>query len=184
MLNLICFILALMVILSCKTRLPSEELDKINTYPNAEYQKSKSAYVGTLSLSEYTDLKIVLETELKTSIPDGKSVLINYYQRAENCLLVRLKSGRQNASISKEISSRISSEHNTIDFFVFAKDSYFSDSFEKDSQFIMDSGYFYNNIFTDHQNCAGFLIVKPNGEFYKYYGEDYFSEVRAFLEKT
>ncbi len=75
MLNLICFILALMVILSCKTRLPSEELDKINTYPNAEYQKSKSAYVGTLSLSEYTDLKIVLETELKTSIPDGKSVL-------------------------------------------------------------------------------------------------------------
>ena len=51
------------------------------------------------------------------------------------------------------------------------------------TEFIIDSGFFYENVFTEHQNCAGFLIIKPNGDFYKQYGEDYYSEVKAFFEK-
>ncbi len=52
------------------------------------------------------------------------------------------------------------------------------------TEFILDSGFFYENVFTEHQNCEAFLIIKPNGDFHKFYGEDYYTEVENFLEKN
>ncbi len=126
-----------------------------------------------------------MEVELKTTIPNDKSILINYNQKASNCIYVgySVKSNKQVTNNRIRISSRMSSKYNAVDFFVYAKDSYNKEIYEQTPEFIMDSGFFYENVFTEHQNCAGFLIIKPNGEFYKHYGEDYYSEVKAFFEK-
>ena len=32
------------------------------------------------------------------------------------------------------------------------------------------------------ENCRGFFIIKPNENFMKYYGGDYYSEVKKILE--
>ena len=158
---------------------------QVNTQPNTKYKKSRTAYSGTLNKHEYKELIKRLEVELKTTIPNDKSILINYNQKAPNCIYVgySVKNNKQVANNRIRISSRMSSNYNAVDFFVYAKDSYNKEIYEQMPEFIMDSGFFYENVFTEHQNCAGFLIIKPNGEFYKQYGEDYYSEVKAFFEK-
>jgi hypothetical protein len=49
------------------------------------------------------------------------------------------------------------------------------------NNFIMDSGFFSNNIFTEREMCSAFIIIKPNGKFFKYYGEDYNTKIKDFL---
>jgi hypothetical protein len=158
---------------------------KVNTYPNSKYKKSRTAYSGTLNKNEYDELIKRLEVELKTTLPNNKSILINYNQKAPNCISARF-SESENRQVTKNrisISSRMSRDYNAIDFFVFTNDAYNKNIYEQIDQFVMDSGFFYENVFTEHQNCAGFLIIKPNGEYSKQYGEDYYSEVKAFFEK-
>jgi hypothetical protein len=48
----------------------------------------------------------------------------------------------------------MSSNYNAIDF-LFAKDLYNKEIYEQMTEFIIDSGFFYEN-FTEHQNCADF----------------------------
>jgi hypothetical protein len=174
-----------LLFISCGTNKIATNDTEVNTYPNSEYKKSRKAYSGKLNKSEYDALIKQLELELKVTIDTEKSILINYNQKAPNCINIRF-SKNDNKQVAKNrirISSRISSNFNTVDFFVYSEDSYNKEIYEKMSEFTLDSGFFYKNVFTEHLNCAGFLIVKPNGEFYKYYGEDYYSEVEAFLEK-
>ena len=171
--------------ISCGTNKVTINNSEVNTYPNSEYKKSRKAYSGTLNKSEYDELIKKLEEELNTTISTDKSILINYNQKAPNCINARF-SQSDNKQVAKNrirISSRMSSNYNAIDFFVYNKDSYNKEIYEKITEFKLDSGFFYDNVFTEHQNCAGFLIIKPNGEFYKHYGEDYYSEVKAFFEK-
>lgn len=160
-------------------------LKDVNTNPNSEYTKSRKAYSGSLNKSEYSDLIKILEVELKTTIPLDKSILINFNQQAPNCILAGFstKDYKQIAKNRIRISSRMSSNNNAIDFFVYTKDAYNHEIYDELTEFRLDSGFFYKNVFTEHQNCEGFLIIKPNGEFYKYYGEDYYSEVKAFFNK-
>ena len=178
------YLMFVIILISCGT---NKEINntKVNTYPNSKYKKSRTAYSGTLNKTEYDELIKKLETELKTTFPADKSILINYSQKAPNCINVRFseKDIQQVTNNRIRISSRMSSNYNAVDFFVYAKDSYNKEIYEQMNEFIVDSGFFYENIFTEHQNCAGFLIIKPNGDFYKQYGEDYYSEVKAFLEK-
>ena len=158
---------------------------KVNTYLNSKYKKSRTNDFGKLNKTEYNELIKKLEVELKTKFPNDKSILVNYNQNAPNCISVRFgeENNRQVAKNKISISSRISSNYNAIDFFVYTNDSYNREIYELMPEFIKDSGFFYENVFTEHQNCAGFLIIKPNGEFYKQYGEDYYSKVKAFFEK-
>ncbi len=177
---LTCFIL----IVACGTK--RDVIDTgVNTRVNSKYRKSTENYSGKLSKTEYNNLIKKLEKELKTRFPDNKSILINYNQKAPNCLMAK-SSKADKIGVTKNrirISSRMSSNHNAIDFFVYTKDSYAKEIYAQMDEFIVDSGFFYETIFTEHQNCAGFLIIKPNGKFYKHYGEDYYSRVRAYLEK-
>ena len=174
----------MILLISCGTNKDINST-KVNTYPNSKYKKSRTAYSGTLNKTEYDELIKKLETELKTTFPADKSILINFNQKAPNCINVRFseKDNQQMTNNRIRISSRMSSNYNAIDFFVYAKDSYNKEIYEQMTEFIVDSEFFYDNVFTEHKNCAGFLIIKPNGDFYKQYGEDYYSEVKAFLEK-
>ncbi|WP_394907490.1 hypothetical protein [uncultured Mesonia sp.] len=178
------YLVFIILLISCGTNKGITNT-KVNTYPNSKYKKSRTAYAGTLNKNEYDELIKRLEIELKTTIPNDKSILINYNQKAPNCTNVRYseKDNKQVTNNRIRISSRMSSNYNAVDFFVYAKDSFNKKIYEQMTEFIMDSGFFYENVFTEHQNCAGFLIIKPNGEFYKQYGEDYYSEVKAFFEK-
>ena len=172
------YLIFVIVLISCGTYKNINDA-KVNTYPNSNYKKSRTAYSGSLNKTDYDKLIKKLESELKTTF------LINYNQKAPNCISVRFseKENKQVTNNRIRISSRMSSNHNAIDFFVYAKDSYNRAIYEQTTEFIIDSGFFYENVFTEHQNCAGFLIIKPNGDFYKHYGEDYYSKVKAFLEK-
>ncbi|MDT0554940.1 hypothetical protein [Patiriisocius hiemis] len=178
------YLIFVILLISCGTNKDINNT-KVNTYPNSKYKKSRTAYSGTLNKTEYDELIKKLETELKTTFPTDKSILINYNQKAPNCIIVRL-SEETNTQVIKNrisISSRMSSNYDAIDFFVYTQDSYNKEIYEQMTEFIVDSGFFYENVFTEHQNCAGFLIIKPNGEFYKQYGEDYYTVVKEFLEK-
>ncbi|MFK5981515.1 MAG: hypothetical protein QM499_01275 [Flavobacteriaceae bacterium] len=130
-------------------------------------------------------MKRHLEKELNTKIQEGKSILINYRQKARNCISLSLS----NSNFSKftnrgiKISSRISAENNTSDYFVYEKNAFYKNLYKEKQNFKLDSGFFYNNIFTLHETCDAFFIIKPNGNFLKYYGGDYFSIVKTFLEK-
>lgn len=179
------YLISIILLISCETNKVSTESKEVNTNPNSKYKKSRKAYSGTLNNFEYAELIKKLETELKTVIPIDKSILVNFNQKAPNCISVPF-SEKDNNEVTKNrirISSQISSNNNAIDFFVYTKDSYHNEIYETRPEFILDSGFFYDNIFTEHENCSGFLIVKPNGDFHKYYGEDYYTEVQEFLEK-
>ncbi len=178
------YIIFLILVSSCGAN-KDQNNTKVNTHSNSKYKKSRVAYSGTLNRTEYDKLIKNLEEELKTTIPDNKSILINYNQKAPNCINVRFNKN-DNRKVTKNrisISSRMSSDYNAIDFFVYTNDSYNREIYEQMDEFILDSGFFYKNVFTEHQNCAGFLIIKPNGEFYQQYGEDYYSEVKTFFKK-
>jgi len=54
--------------------------------------------------------------------------------------------------------------------------------FRANKRFMPNPGFFHDSIFTLHESCQAFFILKPSGRFLKYYGEDYFSVVEAFLE--
>ncbi|CCG53172.1 Hypothetical lipoprotein precursor [Flavobacterium indicum GPTSA100-9 = DSM 17447] len=158
----------------------------INKEFNSRYKESRKKITGKLSASEYTEMKTLLENELGKVISDKQNILINYDQKAPNCIL--LASSENNVvhvlRNRVRISDEISRKYNTIDFFVYNPNSYFADLYASDSFFKKDSGFFFTNIFTFHENCQAFYILKSNGEFLKFYGEDYFSEVKAFLEKN
>jgi hypothetical protein len=179
------YFISIFFLISCLTNKSVVESIELNTKPNSKYKKSRKTYSGTLNKSEYDELIKKLETELKTIIPTGKSILVNFNQKAQNCISVGFNEENNKQVTKNRIrnSSRISSNNNAIDFFVYTNDSHNKAIYEKTPEFMLDSGFFYSDVFTEHQNCAGFLIVKPNGDFYKYYGEDYYTEVREFLER-
>jgi len=180
------YFISIIFVFSCGVNKITTENNDVNTQPNSKYKKSRKASSGSLNKSEYNELIKNLEAEFKTTIAKNKSILINFNQKAQNCISFRF-SERDNIQVAKNrirISSQISSNNNAIDFFVYTKNSYNKEVYEKMTEFILDSGFFYENVFTEHQNCEAFLIIKPNGDFYKYYGEDYYTEVENFLEKN
>ncbi len=178
------FSLLVILFISCQTsKIATADL-KMNTQYNSRYRESIKAFSGKLNNSEYSELIKMIETELDASIPAGKSVLINFDQKALNCISQHVPENRI-AVIDNGIrlSSSISANNNAIDFFVYTNDSFSKEIYDRKPNFILDSGFFYNNVFTIHENCRAFLIVKPNGEFYKYYGEDYYTVAEKFLKK-
>ncbi|MDX1829042.1 MAG: hypothetical protein R3342_05795 [Lutibacter sp.] len=158
---------------------------EVNTKLNPELIKSRKAFSEKLTNPQYKLLKINLEKELNTKIPEGKTILINYRQKGRNCISLSLN----NSDFSKftnrgiQISSKISADNNTLDYFVYEENAFYKNLYKKKQKFKLDSGFFYNNIFTLHETCDAFFIIKSNGDFFKYYGGDYFSIVKTFLEK-
>ena len=160
-------------------------IGKVNTKINNEYNASRKSFVGKLNLDEYKKIRELITSELKTEIPSNHSILINFYQFGSNCFEYGFT--KKDAIIvidnSIRISSRMSKEHNASDFFVYSENVLNKERVENRKNFILDSGFFADNIFTLQENCSAFFILKPNGEFLKYYGSDYYSEVEKFLKK-
>ncbi|WP_293302591.1 hypothetical protein [Pedobacter sp. UBA4863] len=173
----------MMVFTSCYAQNTKEP--KINTKFNKEYASSRKSFVGKLNNVEYKELRNRLLNVLRAEIPDNNAILINYYQKGSNCYEYGL--GKKDALTVIEncirISSQISRENNTTDFFLYSDKTPNKERIENRNNFILDSGFFEENIFTLKENCRAFFILKTNGEFMKYYGSDYYSEVKKFLEK-
>lgn len=172
-------------LISCGMNKETGSDSKINTKPNRKYIKSRQAFEGKLDDNEYTAVLAKLSEELNTNLDSSKTILIHYHQKAPNCISMKFDQSNFSTFVDRSIatSSRVSENTNMTDFFVYAPNAYFNDLLESKSDFILDSGFFYNNIFTIHENCRAFFILKPNGNFLKYYGEDYYSEIYNFLKK-
>ncbi|WP_452602010.1 hypothetical protein [Pontimicrobium sp. MEBiC06410] len=171
-------------IISCGAKKTSTKTKlKVNTHFNERYKNSVKTFTGVLNNTDYnalkTALKTALEKELGTTLPNDKAILINYNQEAPNCIGYTY----WNIGNRVRISSRISNANNAMDFFVYNANAFHKELYEKYKKYRLDTGFFYNTIFTLHENCKAFFIVKPNGDFLKYYGEDYFSIVEDFLKK-
>ncbi|BCY28597.1 hypothetical protein [Flavobacterium okayamense] len=163
----------------------NKEKSKINTKINKDYNSSRKAFKGKLNSEEYKEIRNLILKELKVEIPEKNAILINYYQYGNNCYEYKLDEKDALTVIQNcfRISSRLSKENNTSDFFVYSSEALKKERIETFNNFILDSGFFDKNIFTLKENCRAFFILKSDGEFLKYYGSDYFSEVKNFLEK-
>uniref|UniRef100_UPI0040492EFF hypothetical protein n=1 Tax=Flavobacterium sp. TaxID=239 RepID=UPI0040492EFF len=178
------YFIVLVMLVSCGTnKNKPTNTSVVNTVANKQYEKSRKTFVGNLNTVEYNNLKVLLEQELQTSIPVGKLIIITYVQKAPNCIMLD-KSIDVKAVINKQLKilSTISSEHNTINFNIYTSNCANQNIYQKnESLFRLDSGFFYTNVFTLHENCEAFLAVKPNGDFMKLYGGDYINFLHDFI---
>lgn len=168
---------------ACATKKDAEKT-KYNTVVNKKYIGSKRTVTGQLNSKEYESAKKRLENELKIIIPIGKSILVNFDHDAVNCILYNRSTNTTKNVIANisSISNRISNLHNTVDYFVYTDNSLFKEYYPVNHRYIKDSGFFENELFRENENCMGFYILKASGEYMKYFGSDYFSEVEKFLE--
>jgi hypothetical protein len=157
---------------------------KVNVKLNRKLIKSRKKIEGKLNDSENNALRKQLSKELSFDIPDDKNILINYDQKGNNCMTYSYTPQEFKTMMSEEISisNLVTKNNNTIDFFVYNEDSFFINFFKENNRYILDSDFFKKNIFTLSENCEGFFILKTNGEFMKYYGEDYYSDVSRYIE--
>ncbi len=134
----------------------------LNTTYNEAYIESIEIFTGKLDTDEYNRVKAAIEKELGVSIPDEKSILINYHQYGQNCFGMNSSKKGYFRRVDKgvKISSNFSRFNNAVDFFVFSEDVFFKDEYLKKKKFHQDSGFFYNTIFTSHNNCEGFFCFK------------------------
>jgi hypothetical protein len=182
-LNLKKVLFFLLLFCSCKTNTLFISSETINTEFNDEYKNSTKTYVGDLTAEQYKSIRNVIEKELPTKISHKQPILINYRRKGKNCGFMK-NNGEHYLEVlnnSINISSRISRENKVANFFVFNKDAFFLDKIKMKKNFILDSGFFSDNIFTIDENCSGFFVLKTDGTFMKYYGEDYYSRVIEFL---
>lgn len=158
----------------------------INTSLNKAYKQSIQIDKGKFTVEEYKQIKSEFERELNVEISNSKSILINYDQYGKNCRLMHFDKSTKQGVVQNiiDISTRISGTYNAVDFLIYHDSSFFKEFYPAIKNVKLDSGYFYSTIFTERSNCSGFFIVKPNGEYLKYYGFDYFSKVTEFLEKN
>ncbi|KIA82573.1 hypothetical protein OA84_10455 [Kaistella solincola] len=182
MIKLYFFIFSLFLF-SCKAQQSNSV--KINSEINKEYLASRKSFVGKLSPEEYKEIRKLITDELQTQVPAGKSILINFDQYGVNCFGSKHNEKTAMAVIDRRvsISARISKENNAQDFFVYTTNVLNKHRYENRKNFLLDSGFFAKYIFSLNENCNAFFILKPNGEFIKYYGTDYYSQVEKFLKK-
>ena len=158
--------------------------NNINTTFNSEYKRHVKEYYGQIESNEYEVIRKKIEQELPYQISPQNAVLIHFRQQANNCISMYENGSNYLKSLkfNLKMSSKVSKGQGLSDFFVFTKDAYLLDQINMKKNFIMDSGFFSNNIFTEREMCSAFIIIKPDGKFLKYYGEDYYTKIKDFLK--
>ncbi|WP_411766782.1 hypothetical protein [Winogradskyella sp. A3E31] len=149
---------------------------------NAKFKKTRKSFVGKLNTEELDKLYNNLDYHLNTTLSRDLAVLINYKQRGSNCFDFEEKALNSYAKRGHKISKQMSKSYKIQDFFVFSEDAFYRGFYDKIDFYKKDSGFFKRNIFTLEEVCSAFLLVKSNGEFLKFYGTDYYSEVENFME--
>ncbi|SEA08221.1 hypothetical protein [Psychroflexus halocasei] len=146
---------------------------EINAAFNSEYAENMIAYEGQLSKNEFRSLKKKFEKELNVEIPNGKTIHIHYSQKAPNCHLMQMDKENFEDVIGNiiRITNNFTSHNDAVNLLIYHKDMFYNDIFERKAEYYLDTGFFYDNVFTDHKVCQAFMIIKPNGKFYKRHGE-------------
>ena len=177
---LIIFSIAL---LSCKSKKVVIIPENINSKYNQEYIDSKVSIFGKLTTDNYSELISKIESSLNIKIDKSRKIYLNFQQKGKNCIRAGQNSSKIDFSKTLEISERITSKYNTQRILSYHKNSFFYNQLSSKKIWVLDSKDFLNNtVFDLKENCEAFLIIKPNGEFYKFYGEDHFSTVENLLK--
>lgn len=171
--------------ISCGTKVMSSNGSKVNFRPNQVYKQTEIGYNGNLNQTMYFEVKDRMSSALQEEIPSEKTIIVHFNQNAPNCLGVNEspESFQKITENKMNWSSELCTRYNAVDYFVYTSNAFHNDYFKKNSVFKIDTGFFSEEVFTEHQNCAAVIIIKPNGSFHKYYGEDYFEDVSGFLNQ-
>lgn len=169
----------LLFIVSCSTSEKNIDSYEVNTKLNLQYRKSRDGKFGKINKEDLNAFYTTLQKELNVTVDTSKVLLINFMQKGRNCISQSLDP--KIITNIEGISNRMANNYNASDLFVYTKESYIY-PLEKSEAWILDNGFVKANIFPSDQNCQGFFIIRPDGKFYKYYGEDYFSVVKRLLE--
>ncbi|WP_374542362.1 hypothetical protein, partial [Flavobacterium sp.] len=113
---------------------------------NESYESSVKTFIGELSKEDYLILKNNIEKELNVVIPEGKKILINYYQKGANCFDLHFDKQTQSMVMDNSIrlSNKFCSQNNAVGYFVNSRDCFQRDIIAKKNIFIEDSGFFSN----------------------------------------
>lgn len=171
--NKLCYFIIFIFLASCSSKKVVHDGMEINAGFNSEYGENMTAYEGQLSKNELRSLKKKFEEELNVEIPDGKAIHIHYSQKAPNCHLMQMDKEDFEDVIGNiiRITNNFTSYNDAVNLLIYHKDMFYHDIFERSDEYYLDTGFFYDNVFTDHKVCQAFMIIKPNGKFYKRYGE-------------
>ncbi|MEO9953132.1 hypothetical protein [Nonlabens sp.] len=179
------YLIAITFLFSCSSNQSTSKDSEVNTKLNYQYRKSRTENFKTLTKNELVELRKKIEEGLHTKISASKTIFIDFNQKASNCIDAAFTLDENKDLIDRHLDKilRYSKENNVESYFVYTSDSHNRTIYKSSNYYILDSGIFYNEIFTKHENCVAFLILKPNGDFYEYYGEDYFSEVIKIINQ-
>ena len=163
----------------------SIEIQKVNTKYNRKYVKSRKSFEGNFITETQAALRLILQKELKTTIPDDHHILIHYEQKASNCIKYHNYDPRLPIIIKhiKDSDNKLLRKYQTMSFWIYNANSFFADHFENYPYYQKDSGYFKKHIFELNENCSAFFLLKSSGEFMIHYGEDYMTEVYNYLKR-
>lgn len=182
----IIYLLTAIMIASCASSIKKNiDYKDVNVEYNDEVKNNMKHYEGTLSKNEHAALIKKLKIELQTEIPPHKSILINYYQKASNCTDIDRGKKRLERVVDSliDITKEITSNTDALNFMVYSEEAFYKDIYERKPEYQLDSGFFHDYIFTEHELCQAFFILKPNGKFYKGYRGYYNYPIKALLEK-
>ena len=115
----IVYLIIIFTTFSCFCQVKATPEKKINSVLNKQYLESRQSFLGKLDSAQLQEIRSLISKELNTEIAADKSILINYSQKATNCLTYNKNVKSFDRSI--EISNRISKKYNAVDFFVFSE---------------------------------------------------------------
>lgn len=147
-----------------------------------EYTKK---YIGELSTSDSFILVKEIEKEFNVSIPLNKNIIIHYSNRKYNCIGYNFSENGFYDIPERiiNISNNLEKKYKLISLYSYSSISRFKNVFENITKYKLASDFINEVIFTELNYCGGFFILKSNGKFMKYYGDDYFTEVENFLKE-
>jgi len=163
----------------------SQNRSEVNTEFNDKYKKSKTSKTGTLPKDELFKIKDSLEDELQIKFVDEQTIVIHYFQYGSNCLIADFSEVDFSRVLNNiyRISNSTEKRLNLKNYFVYNSNSFFESTLSKEEAFVLDKGFLKESIFTEDENCEGFYLLKSDGRFLLYYGEDYFDDIENFLMK-
>ncbi|WP_296385921.1 hypothetical protein [Winogradskyella sp.] len=174
-------ILFVIIFISCGAKNNTD--NAVNNKYNREYIKSIDGQFGKMDNQDLNLFYKALEENLNITIDTSKTILINYFQKGHNCIVKsnNVEYEKNVLRSYKNSSDKISINYNAKNILVYTKKSFFTKYADNNSGWILDNGFIKNNIFISDKNCSGFFIIRTDGKFYKYYGEDYFSIINKLL---
>lgn len=180
-------VLIIFLVSSCKSskdKLTREQLRVVNSSYNKKYKESKTDIIqGKLDNEKYILLLNSIENEGAVSLDYKLPVIIHFKQFGKNCIAASGRISKQEFYENNFIENykNLASSYDAQNLFIYTEDWLFSEIFKKIKKYKLDTGFFKNQIFKSRANCSAFFVILPSGEFYQYYGEDYFSKIEEIL---